>query len=175
MGIRLKEQLFKKLFSENYSRLYSIAYYLIKDSEAAKDLVNDVFANLWESFDPDTKEYTHAFLYKNIYNKCIDYTRHSDVENRYLALYMNIAEKQSPDWEEQDERLEVIYKVMEEMPPRTRFVVEQCYFNNKKYAEVADILNISTDGVRKHIMKALGMIRKEFSVNYKKGQYPKEK
>lgn len=56
------------------------------------------------------------------------------------------------------------------MPPRTKFVIEQCYFEDKKYQEVAEILGLSRDGVRKNIMKGLSMLRNAFSVKYKKGQ-----
>ena len=64
----------------------------------------------------------------------------------------------------------VIEQVMEAMPPRTKFIIEQCYFENKKYDEVAEILGLSRDGIRKTIMKGLALLRNAFSVNYKKGQ-----
>ena len=46
----------------------------------------------------------------------------------------------------------------------------QCYFEGKKYDEVAEILGLSRDGIRKNIMKGLALLRNAFSVNYKKGQ-----
>ena len=64
----------------------------------------------------------------------------------------------------------VVERVMEQMPPRIKFILEQCYFENKKYDEVADILGLSRDGIRKNVMKGLAMLRNAFSVNYKKGQ-----
>ena len=72
--------------------------------------------------------------------------------------------------DEEDERIAVIEQVMEAMPPRTKFIIEQCYFENKKYDEVAEILGLSRDGIRKNIMKGLALLRNAFSVNYKKGQ-----
>ena len=48
---------------------------------------------------------------------------------------------------------------METLPPKTRHVLEECYFNNKKYKEVADSLEVSTNAVKKHIVKALGLLR----------------
>ena len=43
--------------------------------------------------------------------------------------------------------------------------MEECYFNRKKYAEVAEMLNISPSAVNKHVMKALRLLREEFHVN----------
>lgn len=171
MRVSKKESLFQELFTTNYSRLYYAALYFVNDAETAKDLVNDVFAKLWEGFDGDTEIYTTAYLIANVRNLCIDYLRHSEVEIRYAQLYVKLhSEGLLAEDDEKDERLDRIYKVIESMPARTRFVLDQCYFENKKYAEVAEILGITTDGVRKHIMKALEMLRNEFSVNYKKGQ-----
>lgn len=45
-----KETQFRELFTQNYSRLYHAALYLTNDSEAAKDVVNDTFASLWEEW-----------------------------------------------------------------------------------------------------------------------------
>ena len=39
------------------------------------------------------------------------------------------------------------------------------HFNQKKYSEVAQMLNISTNTVKKHIMKALSSLREELSVS----------
>ncbi len=175
MSISKKESIFQELFTTNYSRLYYAALYIVQDAETAKDMIDDVFAQLWENADDDMEIYTQAYLVTNIRNRCIDYLRHTEVENRYAQLYQKMNnDKILAEDENKDERLETIYKVMEMMPARTRFVMDQCYFENKKYAEVAEILGISTDGVRKQIMKALSMLRNAFSVNYKKGSYPKE-
>lgn len=175
MGISKKESFFQELFTTNYSRLYYVALSYVNDGEVAKDMVNDVFTHLWEDFDVDSDLYTAAYLVTNTRNRCIDYLRHSEVELRYAQLYAKLNDEDLlVEDEEKDDRLNRIYKVMENMPARTRFVMDQCYFENKKYIEVADILGLTTDGVRKHIMKALAMLRNEFSVNYKKGQGPKD-
>ena len=43
--------------------------------------------------------------------------------------------------------------------------IVESYFNQKKYSEVAQMLNISTNTVKKHIMKALSSLREELSVS----------
>lgn len=172
MGISKKEQKFQELFTENYSRLFFAALYMINDSETSKDLVNDTFASLWENFDPNSSSYNFTYLYNSVRNRCIDWIRHSEVENRYieLCIQQNSINLLAED-EEKDERLAMIYKIIESMPPKTRFIMDQCYLQKKTYAEVADILSVSKDAIRMHIMKALEMLRNEFSVKYKKGQY----
>lgn len=173
MRVEDKQLMFRELFAENYSRLYHAALYLVKDSETAKDVVNDAFATVWEVYrkERDISDFNFTYLYRIVHSRCIDMLRHHEVENRYAQLYIQLHQEGIlTEDEDKDKRLETIYQVMEQMPPRTRFVMEQCYFEGKKYIEVAEILGVTRDGVRMHVMKGLNMLRNVFSVNYKKGQ-----
>ena len=67
---------------------------------------------------------------------------------------------------EQDERMMHISKAMEKLTPHTRHILEECYIQRKKYQEVAEELNISVSAVRKHIVKALQVIREECDKKY---------
>ena len=67
--------------------------------------------------------------------------------------------------DEENEKIERIYKVLDNLTPQTRHIMEECYFNRKKYAEVAEMLNISPSAVKKHVMKALRLLREEFHIN----------
>ena len=63
-----------------------------------------------------------------------------------------------------EERMRIISHVMGKMSKQTRFAVDQCYMEGKKYAEVAELMGISREGVKKHIVKALKMMREAFNV-----------
>lgn len=168
-----KQLTFKELFSENYSRLYYVALYLLNDSETARDAVYDSFATVWEEFRKESNppKYNYTYLYKVVHSHCVDMLRHQNVHNKYAMLYKQLHDDGLLyDDNDKDSRLEIIYKVLEEMPPRTRFIMEQCYFEDKKYVEVAEILGLSRDGIRAQVMKGLEMLRNVFSVKYKKGQ-----
>ena len=65
------------------------------------------------------------------------------------------------EYQEQDERMMHISKAMEKLTPHTKHILEECYIQRKKYQEVAEELNISVSAVRKHIVKALQVIREE--------------
>jgi RNA polymerase sigma-70 factor (ECF subfamily) len=45
------------------------------------------------------------------------------------------------------------------LTPQTQLILQECYVNRKKYKEVAEELEISTNTVKKHIVKALKTIR----------------
>jgi len=50
------------------------------------------------------------------------------------------------------------------MAPQMRIVVEEFFLNEKKCAEISEILNISDNTVRTHIARALKILRKRLSV-----------
>lgn len=176
MGIKKakKEDSFKELFDENYSRLFYAALFILNDEANAHDIVEEYLIDLWENYDPDLT-YAKAYLFNGIKRRCLDFIKHENVKNKYAQLYLALHNETNfhTSDDEEDERIAVIQQVMEEMPPRTKFVIEQCYFENKKYDEVAEILGLSRDGIRKNIMKGLTLLRNAFSVNYKKGQVTK--
>ena len=69
---------------------------------------------------------------------------------------------------EEDERLTDIKNVIKTLSPKTQLVFQECYINKRKYKEVAEELDITADGVKKHIIKALKTIREEIHKKYKK-------
>nr|WP_294725728.1 sigma-70 family RNA polymerase sigma factor [Prevotella sp.] len=173
MGIKKseeKERAFQELFQENYSRLFYASFYIINNESDARDIVHDYFADLWEDFSPVTQSYTKAYLYNGVRRKSLDYLKHQMVKNKYAKLYLALHEDVNSDYDEEEDRMVKVEQVMSEMPARTRFIFDQCYFENKKYEEVAEILGLSRDGIRKNIIKGLAMLRAAFDVSYKKGR-----
>lgn len=162
---------FEQLFKENYSPLYYYALSLIPDSEICKDLVSDTFHFVWENIATLRMETAKTYLHTHLHRLCIDHLRRSGMmlnkAESYLAMFREWNEN---DWEESEERICSIMRLIEQMPPLTRTVMEQCYLHKKKYSEVALLTGLSESGVRKHVMKGLDTIRQFFSVKYKKRQ-----
>lgn len=57
----------------------------------------------------------------------------------------------------------MVEQVMETLSPRTRFVLQKCYIEHFTYKEVAQMLGISTNGVKKHIVKGMSILRGKVS------------
>lgn len=53
--------------------------------------------------------------------------------------------------------------MLNSLPPLTRRIIEECYFHKKKYKEVAEEMDISPDTVKKHISKALKLLRNNYN------------
>ncbi len=151
---------FNSLYRESYEQLFYHAYGFTEDAEVCRDILSDVFERLWTNrrrIAPDT---ARSYLYQCVRNECIDHVRRQQLSLKYQAFIKESAEVDSiatPN--EINERLALVKATIEEMPQKTRQVLEECYFNNKKYKEVADSLDVSTNTVKKHIVKALALLR----------------
>ena len=84
---------FEELFKANYSKLYYVALDWVEDAESAKDLVNDLFAELWKQYERLQHEDVEAYLFQSLRNRCINYLKHQRVEQEYRERML--AEKQS--------------------------------------------------------------------------------
>ena len=154
-----------RLYTRNYSRLYYYAYQFLNDVEGSRDIVNDAFEYVWKNYEHFRKMNVVAILFQCVRNKSIDAFRHNKVEENYAMLYSQMFQEENIGLDEENEKIERVYKVLDNLTPQTRHIMEECYFNRKKYAEVAEMLNISPSAVKKHVMKALRLLREEFHVN----------
>jgi len=168
MGASIKEQAFKQMFETFYTRLYFFALHIVGNEDDARDIVNDYFASLWEHFDHTRPVYSSTYLHKGVRCMCLDFLKHRKVKEKYVRYCMLASRAPLADEDLYEERMAKIDSVIGTMSERTRFVLDQCYIEGRKYVEVADMMGISRDGVRKHIIKALGMLRDAFSAAKKK-------
>ena len=166
-----REKAFSAFFKSNYTKLYYYAFSYIPDSEICKDILSDSFRHLWEQIENFNSTTALSYMFVHVHNLCIDYIRHTAMEHAHIESYLDvILSMNDRDWNETENRIEQIWEIIENMPSKTRFCMEQCYYKKKKYKDVALALGITESGVRKHIMKGLDAIRNKFFVKYKKGQ-----
>lgn len=167
---RALEKDFEEFFVANYSRFYYYALRYIPDSETCKDLVSDSFHFMWERIETFRMDTALTYMYTHLQHLCIDYLRRQGRQEDYKHSYLSmLKEWNSNDWRESEDRIRVIMRLIEDLPPLTRTVMEECYLYKKMYREVAALTGLSESGVRKHVMKGLAVIRRHFAVTYKKG------
>lgn len=154
---------FDQIFRQYYQELYFFAMQLLHDPEDSKDVVSDAFEEVWSHFSSVKKETVRFFLYRIIRNRCIDTLRHKKIQMQHAELMLQVTKPydESMDTLEWQEREARIKEILDAMKPPTRDIFIACYVDHKKYAEVASLMAISIDTVKKHIKKALRFIREK--------------
>jgi RNA polymerase sigma-70 factor (family 1) len=154
---------FEKIYTENYSRLYYYALHIAGDSEVAKDILSDVFAGLWNNIDKIEIESINAYLMTAVRHRAVDYLRRNILQSQYSDDYIHEATLFYEDGSDELEKDKLVEQMLSQLQPPTKDILEMCYLQRMKYAEVAEVLKISPATVKKHISKALKILRELYN------------
>jgi RNA polymerase sigma-70 factor (ECF subfamily) len=157
---------FKEIYERYFGLLYIHAYKRLGNEEEAKDVVQDLFANLWAKRESlFLKTNISNYLYTAVRNRVFDVISHKQVESAYfsnLPQFIDSCECQT-DYRIREEQLAaMIEKEIQSLPPRMREVFELSRKANLTHKEIALQLNLSEQSVRSHIKNALKSIKSKF-------------
>ena len=159
----LDEPQFEKIFKTYFQQLSYYANTFLKDLENSKEIVHDVFVNLWERRETiDTSKPVKAYLYTSVHNRCLNYIRDHKKFNYSIERIEDLnpeAILEDSDNLITDEIKDKIAKTLELLPERARTIFELSRFEGLKYQEIADKLNISVKTVETNMSKALKLFR----------------
>ena len=158
-----KEGRFRELFLSMHPKLIRYATTLIGDADEAKDMVSDVFGRAWEEFER-LGESPSAWLYTATRNACLNRLKHLQVEQAHIeAIVLATQADVDNGYWEHEALLQKAEAIARSLPEPTCTVLRLCYWEKKTYQQVAGQLGISPDTVKKHISKALRMLREEMN------------
>ena len=150
---------FEQFYKESYMAFYYLAFNILEDEELSKDVVSDCFEYVWHNHKQESVRNWESYMYSSVRNRCIDYLRKQEVKKKYADFYARMFAEDWEEYREEEDDVEQVYRIMDKMPPLTRQVLEECFLKKKKYKEVAEEKAISTSTVKKHIIKALKLLR----------------
>ncbi len=151
---------FKKLFEEYYNPLANFAKNIIGEKDA-EDVVQDVFLKFWNEKDQIVLKSPKSFLFRAVYNKCIEKIRRKNIENDYLSTLKVSNQTQEMLDEVADTFMlkEKINKSLRQLPPKSREVFVMAKINGLTYREIAEELEISVKTVENHMSNAFKKLR----------------
>ena len=158
-----KEEHFRELFLSMHPKLIRYAITLIADADEAKDIVSEVFGKAWQEFDK-LGGFPNAWLYTATRNGCLNRLKHLQVEQTHIETIV-LATQTDVDngyWEH-EALLQKAEAIARSLPEPTCTILRLCYWEKRTYQQVAEQLGISPDTVKKHISKALRMLREEMN------------
>ena len=160
----MTEESFKSLWHAQYARMYRVAYSMLREPEASKDVVSQAFADLLEKDRQHLAEDELArYLYRMVCNRCLDLRRRLDVEQRYRDQHSHEAEPEATDYAEREKQLADIRDfVNTQMSPQSSRAIRLCYDDGLTHQQAADVLQISLSAINKNLARGLEAIRKKF-------------
>jgi RNA polymerase sigma-70 factor (ECF subfamily) len=154
---------FEMLFKTHYKPLCRYATGYLKDPDGAEELVQATFIGFWEkrhsiSIDSSLK----AYLYRAVRNASLNELKHEQVKQKYVAQESIQGEKYSEPADHLAIHTELESKIraaLETLPQQCRLIFTMSRFEELKYQEIADQLNLSVKTVENQMGKALKLMR----------------
>ena len=151
---------YENLFKQNYERLYYHAHAITHDEDIAKDVVSEVFVNVWRLRETIDQNTVLSYLYTSVRNRCLDQLKQSNRQVPLMEEVLNDLEHYTEtDWNEYEARITHLKAVLNRQPERVRRVLYLRFYEQKSNQDVADMLGISVDGVKKIIQRSFAQMR----------------
>lgn len=150
---------FEAIYHSHFNAMCNLANRIVKDRDAAKDIVQELFVKLWRS--PDDLSLilnAKAYLYKATANAAINYLAKA---RRTVSIeQVKASPAVNPDETISLKALEKkIIEVLDDLPPKCRAIFMLSRFEGMRYREIADHLGISVKTVENQMGIALSKMR----------------
>ncbi len=154
---------FEHIFKSNFKKLHSYAFTMLKDEVVAEEVVQNIFVRLWDrAEDLHISGSVTAYLYRAVHNESLNYLKHLKVRHAHQSHTLHAMKHESDTAtktilvKELDQRLRA---ALAELPEQCRTIFQLSRFEELKYREIADQLQISVKTVENQMGKALKLLR----------------
>ncbi len=136
--------------------IYRFVLKNIKDTEKAKDIVQDTFEKVWKTHADVQYAKAKSYLFSTAYHTLIDSVR----RNKFNA-----------DWEKADtsgmqtntqysDLNEVLHQALDKLPPDQKNVILLRDYEGYSYKEISEITNLSEAQVKVYIFRGRNFLKK---------------
>ena len=164
------ETAFEKLYSLYSNHLLGYLIRLVKSETFACELLQDTFVKIWHSrYNIDPNQSFRSYLFRIAENLVYDFFRKRARDIKLVAALTTNASNEYRHVEENmcsKENVRLLRHIIDDLPPKRRQVFQLIKLEERSYAEVSAILNISTYTINDHIVKAAKFIRKHLEHNH---------
>jgi RNA polymerase sigma-70 factor (ECF subfamily) len=157
------EEALTLLFQRYWEQLYLSAYRKLADDQAAREVINDVFMDLWRLRGQREINNVPAYLGKALHNRVIN-----KLISRKDTYFFDILESEGASLYEADRSLlekdfiALLASWIETLPERRREIFVRHYFDHLTTAEIAQQMGISQKTVQNQLSLAVQYLRSQY-------------
>lgn len=161
------ERIFEEIFRKYYQSLCNYANSILKEMDEAEEVVQNLFLSIWEKrSDLEISISLKSYLYRAVHNHCLNRIKHLKVREEYQQYAVNFydASYESVSQTVMKNELETkIEEAIRKLPEQCRLIFRMSRFEELKYHEIAEQLELSPKTVENQIGKALKILRVELA------------
>lgn len=146
-----------------HNMLCTYAYELTNDRDSAKDVVQNVFINIWRKCLKLKDDFSFkSYLYRSVYNEFLNQNRNRmyvvPLDKKHIDALSAFVERED---EKSIERLmKLVKREIKNLPPKCRQTFLLSKQEGLSNIEIAEYMNVSVKSVEAHITKAFSILRK---------------
>jgi RNA polymerase sigma-70 factor (family 1) len=162
--IKGDEQSFTEIYRRYAAKLAGFASSKLYNFDDAKDILHDMFVNLWEN-----REQIHittnlqSYLFGVIRHRIIDKIRKNITREQYALMVQALTasfEESSDRQLEAKELKQIVEQSLDELSPRVREIYRMSRESGLRNREIAEKLNLSEQTVKNQLSMAIKHLRK---------------
>lgn len=162
----MDDKTFELLYKEYFTLLCNISNSIVKDSDVAKDVVQQVFLKLWNKKDDlKIQSSIRSYLHRAIINTSLN---HLEMQKKMISFDKDVFENSSfnlsadRDDHQKSELIKTkIELAIKKLSPRCQTVFTLSKFHGMKNKEIAEHMDISIKTVENQMGKALKLLRED--------------
>lgn len=159
---------FAQLFENLWKPLYVRAYTIVRDTQLAEDIVQEVWSDFWNRRKAIENDCIESFLFQAVRFKAYNEYRNGSNRKRILEGLWSTYQKNSSDNVTETIHLsdtqELLDDAISELPEKCRNVFVLSRYEGLSHLEIAQRLGISNKTVENHISKALRVLRSKVAL-----------
>lgn len=148
---------FDIIYSFYYPLVTKFILKFVKSQSIAEDITQDIFLNIWNKRADLAKVVSFkAYLFTIAKNQTLNFLRKAATNSTVAMEIINNCELISPSVDNQiqtKEYFEYLNGLINNLTPQSREIFYLCRQEKKTYQEIAEQLQISTNTVKKHVIK----------------------
>jgi RNA polymerase sigma-70 factor (ECF subfamily) len=157
------EGAFAEVYKRYSFRLFTVAYQKLKSREAAEELVQDLFENLWARRVTIQVEQLDYYLFSAIKYRIINYIRTQKLRTGYQLYLQVTASEKNTETEEVlalNDLTTALLAAVQDLPEKSREVFQLSRLEHYSIAEISVRVNLSEKTVEYHLTKSLKLLRR---------------
>jgi RNA polymerase sigma-70 factor (ECF subfamily) len=153
---------FTAIYERYHDKIYSFIRKYLRSSELSEDICQNVFTKFWEQREqPMIIHELAAWLFTVAKRQSLDFLRRAAVEQAAMGMILSsypVADNAENEHIGRD-YLAFIEKVLDTLPEQTKQIFKLCRQQHKSYDEAAEILGISRNTVKKHMVRSMRVLK----------------
>jgi len=157
---RIGSNSFRHIYEEHWADLFSLAVVILRDEDAAKDAVQDIFVSILNKENTDEIQNIKSYLFQSLRHQCFMRLRSIRIASKYhekvsVPLHENTTEN-AVDFHFSNLDME---RTIASLPGKCREIFLLSRFSDLSNKEIADQLKISSKTVENQITRAIKTLR----------------